>query len=116
MADYAWRNETDDLVYLQVGADIHVLGEGDAPLEWSYLSPYIGGTELLQRVYREVGVASDGNTRLKVLCEDRPGLTVALPPGRQRVKLPLNFVARWVQLELSGKGRLSELAVTYGGD
>lgn len=114
VADYAWRNESDDQVYLQVGSDIQELGGDNAPLEWSYVSPYIGGTDLLQRVYRYVTVSSDKATSLTVYLEDREVLAVPLPAGRNRVKLPLNIVGRWLQLKITGKGELSEIAVIYG--
>ena len=116
MVDYAWHNELDDKLYFEVGSFVYIFEEEGTPLPWSYLSPYIGGTEMVQRIFRQIIVASDQQTVLTVYLEDENKLSVVLPAGRNKVKLPLNFVGRWLQMRLTGKGELSELAVIYGGD
>jgi len=114
--DYAWVNELDGIIYYQSGKHVYVLEGSSLPLGWRYVSPYIGGTEMLQRVYRQIIVACDSDTTLTVYLEDKKKLAVSLPAGRQRVKLPLNFVGRWLQIELFGTGRLSEVSAIYGDD
>ena len=114
ITDYAWRNELDNKIYLKLGTSVYVMEGEERKLQWTYRSPYIGGTDLLQRVYHQVVVSSSQAARLTVFLEGEEKLSVALPAGRNRVKLPLNFVGRWIQLEVNGQGEFSELAVVYG--
>jgi len=117
VAEYAWTDDEYDTMYYYNGGRTY-LWEGDSSsLEWSYKSPYIGSTEMTQRTYGEFVVACEGNVSVTIVIDGRKVIdSKVIPGGRDRFKMPRNCTGRYLQFEISGKGELSELAVTFSGE
>ena len=111
--DYAWYDGDTDILYMQIGGTIHQFGQGN-PLTVTYLSPYIGGdTESVMKKFREVALCIDGEGEIAVRVDGTEKVRLALPAGRNRVKLPLSAVGRHLDCSVRGICGIQELAVTY---
>ena len=111
--DYAWYDDTNDILYLQIGASFYRFGKG-APLTMEYESPHIGETELGYKKFLEVFISSSGECELSVQTDGEQIVkSLNISGGRSRVKLPFEAVGRWLQLNIKSKNEIKEISVIY---
>lgn len=111
--EYAWYDSKTDKLYLQKNGNLYEFGTG-IKTEWTYVSPYIGGSDLALKRFDEILFTCSAVSKLSVYIEGVKKHEISIQnSGRQRIKLPLSTIGRYVHIQLQSKGELSELAVTY---
>lgn len=112
-AEYIWTGDDDDRLYLyRKGCVSYFSGRGSL-LDWTYRSPLIGDTELMQRIYSEIIIATSESCSVSVEIDGQERVSLRIPAGKGRFKLPRKCAGRTLQFEVRGHGVLSELGVAF---
>lgn len=113
-ADYLWTDADKDTLYMQRNGVVRKFVEKSSNnLLWTYRSPLIGGTEMVQRIYTSFLSVCSSQCHLVAEVDGVPRLGLDIPAGRTSLKFPRRFAGRGLQLIITGKGELSELSVSY---
>ena len=110
--DYSWYDGTTGIMYLLAGNALYRYGYG-TNLKAIYQSPNIGGAESIIKVFRELILNSDGSCAISVFVDGSQIAVLYLSGGRQRVKLPMNAIGKYLLLQVESSDDINELAVIY---
>lgn len=111
--DYAWYDADGDELYLQIGGGLYQYGAGES-MTFRYESGHIGESELTWKKFLELWTMGDGEHSVRVLVDGEEKVSwLKLPGGRNRVKLPLSAVGKYLELKILGKSKLNEYGVIY---
>lgn len=111
--EYAWYDGDADKLYMQESGKLYEYGAGVA-LTYTYLSPYIGGSELTNKRFNELIITCAGAFDIEVFLEDVSHFTLSIPTGgNKRIKLPFTTCGRNISVQIKSKYELKELAVSF---
>lgn len=111
--DYAWYDGNIDRLFMQRNSALYEFGTGNRT-EWTYVSPYIGGTDLKFKSFTELVISCSAAFKLGVYIEGEKIFDLNVSgAGRQRIKLPQRAIGRYAHIQIQSKGELSEFAVIY---
>lgn len=111
--DYAWYDGNTDRLYIQKEDGIYIFGEGGEK-SYTYISPDIGGSDLVYKKIIEVIVNAEGAFTLTVTGDGNSICSIAVnSKGRHRIKMPHATTARNISLKVIGTGGLNEISLLY---
>lgn len=114
-ADYAWYYSDRDKLYLEIDGELYEYGTGEVGT-FKYRSPAIGGSSLTMKTYYEIVFSCSDSIKVIGEVDDIVAFELNVSyGGRKRVKLPFGTVGRNMQVQIESSGKLTELAVLFGG-
>lgn len=110
---YGWYDSTQDQIFLLSHDNkVYEFGNGGNGT-FSYLSPYIGGSEMVLHKFVEFTVVCTMLAKIFFYVDDKMRIKIVNTTGKTRLKFPFATVGRKMQIKIETSGILSEFSVLY---